>query len=200
MPNGTATRADYGDGQEDAGTAAEYEIENATLYFVNTVTNTVAQINTLDMSNITGTSSNNVITYPAQNVALAQGTYRLYVVANGTAAGIVAGNSPSSEAALQEALPTTINTWATTGSLPMASRRSEASSYPITITAANTAINPFAAQVDFERTVAKITLKGSGSADSNHTFVFNTTNGESENISRVKLHTSQMVNCHNTAL
>ena len=106
---------------------------------------------------------------------------------------------PSSEAALQEALSTTSNTWATTGSLPMASRRSEASSYPITITAANTAINPFAAQVDLERTVAKITLKGSGSADSNNTFVFNTTNGESENIATVKINSYRMVNLHNTA-
>ncbi len=203
LPNGdasTRTDAEAGDGV-DVGTADEYRLSTATLYFVNVNVSpkVVAQVTTINLP-ANPTVNSNFATYPSQKIALPVGSYNMYVAGNGTANGVNVGTL---ETDLQESLPAgTINPWQTTAvnnTLPMASRSAVASSFPVTISASNNSSNPVELRALITRSVAKITLKSSSANANKYAFDLMTTGSSPVKVATVTINGYRMLNLQQTA-
>lgn len=162
VDNGSQTRAandETGDGNE-TGIADEYLVKNATLYFFSDATGFVKSETFTGFVQDPTVTANQVV-WTSQNRKMAEGSYKVVVLVNGTAATAPAVGSTIAN--FMKDVKTGADTWIASASngLLMASRNTSTDPVsPVSITAANTPANPAVVEAHVERTVAKVTLAG----------------------------------------
>jgi hypothetical protein len=174
--NGDAvTKANDEDGDDkETGTPDEYLVKEATLYFFNQGDGKLA----LDPITFTGfqkevdVPGDKRVVWVSQNRQMAEGTYKVVVVVNGTAVTTPATGSTSIDDFLKD-VKTSATTWLGTASngLLMASRNTTTAYVDnVSITEKHTPEAPAIIETEVERTMSKITLADGQTTPNNYAY------------------------------
>lgn len=179
VPNDGGSRADVetGDGVE-AGSADEYAVKNATLYFFKPAetndnagsTGILAAIKTVTNFSMEGPDLDSKVVYTSAKTELSIGRYRVYAVVNGTVSTTIKEGTTTEADFLKDVNATKYEAGiistetAESDGLVMASRTAPAANTTVpysvvTIAAANNINNPAQINMEVERVVGKLTLK-----------------------------------------